>query len=266
MLFGSIRRSRNQIEEQSANRSSSVTPKVAFARQLGEDLRMRQASRPVERAQRAGEPPVPAVRRRDRVGRDAVIGSTNGHSAQTLSFGRRLFERPRERRERTAARPARHVVLREHGLHFVPERARLTRAALVGRGLANEIQAAARPRARGVEEVTVTRDLIRPRQSCTRALVEITARVVAQERRLVPATRQASLLEAEQEHAPRSAACGHARGRARRSVPLRLSTSAGPPLARRAAKTSSVESEPSRSLQPRSSSTRRITASCARMS
>ena len=168
---------------------------------------MRQASRPVERAQRAGEPPVPTIGRRDRVGRDAVIGSTNGHGAETLAFRRRLFERPRERRQRAAARPARHVVLLEHRLHFVPERARLTWAALVGCGLADQVQALARTRARGVEEVTVTRDLIRPRQAGTRALVEIAARIVTQERGLVATPRQASLLQAEQEQhleAPRA--------------------------------------------------------------
>ena len=148
---------------------------------------MREPSRALERAQGAGEPPVPTVCRRDRVGRDAVIGGTDGDRAQTLPLGRRFFERPGQRGQRAAASPPHHVVLWEHRLHFVPERARLTRAALVGGRLADKVQAPARTRACGIEEVTITSDLIRPRQPRTRALVEIAARVVTQERRFVAA-------------------------------------------------------------------------------
>src|SRR5256885_12143578 len=114
MLFGSIRRSRNQIEEQSANRSSSVTPKVVFA---------------ANSARTWG-----CV---SRVGRHAVVGGTNGDRPQTFPVRRCLFQRPCERGQRAAARPTRDVVLWKDGLHLVPERARLPGAALVRRGLAH---------------------------------------------------------------------------------------------------------------------------------
>src|SRR5205814_2111112 len=82
---------------------------------------------------------------------------------------RRFFERPGERRQWPATSPANNVVFREHGLHFVPERARLTQTALVRCGFAYQVQAPARASAGGVEEVTVTRNLVRTSQSCPRA-------------------------------------------------------------------------------------------------
>ena len=132
-------------------------------RQLREDLRMGQASRTVEarsaRASRRSQPLAVAIASAATLSSAARMATARrrSRSVGASSSG------PRERRQRPAARPAHHVVLLEHRLHFVPERARLTWAALVGRGLADQVQALARARARGVEEVTVTRDVIRPR-------------------------------------------------------------------------------------------------------
>src|SRR5439155_24218369 len=123
-----------------------------------------------------------------------------GARPQTFPVRRCPFQRPCERGQRAAARPTRDVVLWKDGLQLVPERARLPGAALVRRGLAHEIEPPARACARGVEEVAVACDLIRSRQPGARALVEIAACVVAEERRLVTAARETSLLQPEEEH------------------------------------------------------------------
>src|SRR4029079_1893962 len=115
--------------------------------------------------------------------------------AQTLSFRRRSLERPRELRQRPPSRPADDVIAREQSLNLVPEWARLARASLVGGRLAHEVQAMRCTRARCVEGVAVSRDAVRSRQSRARACVELAPRVVAEEGRLVTATRQASFLE-----------------------------------------------------------------------
>ena len=193
---------------------------------------MRQPGRPLEGVQRAGEPSLPAVRRRNRVGRTRVAGGAQRDRAQSLSLGGRIFQRPRQIGERTAARPARDVVLREDGLHFVPERARLSRAPLVGRRLANEIEAAARPRARCIEEVPVACDLVGSRQSCARNA----RRAHAARRRPGTATRAlvaaGFLLRARARTRSRSGVCGRAASRSPRSVRPRPATSGAPPHAR----------------------------------
>src|SRR5205823_8933737 len=66
--------------------------------------------------------------------------------------------------------------------------------------LAHEVDALRGARAGGVEEIAVARDLVRPCESCARTLVEVAPRVVGEKRGFVPASRQAALLETEQEH------------------------------------------------------------------
>ncbi len=115
------------------------------AAQLLEHERMRDPRRPVERPQRAVEPALPAVRARERAGGGGVGRGELRQRAQPLPLRRRVVERPRQRRERTPARPAPHVLRVEHGLHLVPERARLARAAVVGGRLADEVEPLQRP-------------------------------------------------------------------------------------------------------------------------
>ena len=159
---------------------------------------MRDPRRPVERAERAVEPALPAVRARECACGGGVGRGELRQRAQTLPLRRRVVERPRQRRERAAPRPAPHVLRVEHRLHLVPERARLARAAVVGRRLADEIEPVQRPGARRVEEVAVAADRVRPLQAGA-ALVERAAGVVVEERRRRAAPRQAPLLESEDE-------------------------------------------------------------------
>ena len=195
---GSRNRSTNQADEQSAKRSSSVTLNVVLRLELLEHERMRQLRRPPERARRALEPPLPAVRARERVGAAPVVRRELGERAQPLALGRRAVERPGERRERPPPRPPAHVLGVEDRLHLVPERARLARAAVVGRRLAHEVEPLERPRARGVEEIAVAAHRVGALQPRA-ALVEQAAGVVVEERRRRAAPRQAALLEAEHE-------------------------------------------------------------------
>ena len=107
---------------------------------------MREPRRPVAARGRAVDPPLPAVRARERVGLVAalVVGGEDRERPQPLALGRRGLEPPGEGRERLAPRPARDVVGREGLRDLLPERARLLRAALVGRGLAHEVEALGR--------------------------------------------------------------------------------------------------------------------------
>ena len=166
--------------------------------ELLEHERMRQPRRAVERLERALEPPLPRVRARERVGAVAVARCKLRERAQPLAIGGRVVERPRERRQRPPPRPEADVIRIERRPHFVPERARLARVAVVGRGLAHEIEPLERARAGGVEEVAVAADGIGPLEARA-ALVEEAPRVVVEERRRRAAPRQAPLLEAEHE-------------------------------------------------------------------
>ena len=80
--------------------------------ELLEHERMRQLRRAAERAERALEAALPAVRARKRVGAVAVARRELGERAKTLTLGRRLLELPRQRRQRPAARPAANVLRR----------------------------------------------------------------------------------------------------------------------------------------------------------
>ena len=183
-------------------------------RAVGETLELRDAERatrgqlvehgpvgqpggPLERAQRAFQPPLPAVRERERGGRVRVVGRERGEAAHAFALGRCGLERPGERGERPAARPPPDVVGVEEASRLLPEGARATRCAVVARGGADEQEPLGRARARRVEEVAVARSRIRPRQPSRP--VELPPQVVAEERGRDPAPRQAPLLQAEHE-------------------------------------------------------------------
>ena len=104
-------------------------------------------------------------------------------------------------------RPAAHVVGVEERLDVVPERARLARAAVVVRGLAHEIEPLRGARARRVEEVAVVLDRVRPLEPRA-SRVERAPRVVVEERRAPAATRQAPLLQPEDEDGVEAARAG----------------------------------------------------------
>src|SRR5262249_2638681 len=87
------------------------------------------------------------------------------------------------------------IVRVEQHPNLVPERAGVARRALVARRLTDEVQGLRRTRAGRVEEVTVAGDAVGPLE--TRA--QVAAHVVVEERRRSRASRQAPLLETEDE-------------------------------------------------------------------
>ena len=92
-----------------------------------------------------------------------------------------------------------HVVLVEQLAHGLPERARLSRGALVADGLAHEDEPPPRPRTGGGEQVPVAARSVRAHESGSSALVESSARLVVDERVRPRSPRQRPLLEAEHE-------------------------------------------------------------------
>src|SRR5581483_11999524 len=160
-----------------------------------EQLRAAQARLTRQRGPSAIEAAPPSVRIRECGGRVAVVGREAHERAQPLTLRRRRFEGPRERRQRTARRRARDVVLVEDGGSLLPERARLARRTLVGRRFADEEQTTRRARARGVEEVAVARDLVRALEPPA----EAAAAVVVEERRRPRAARERAFLQPEHE-------------------------------------------------------------------
>src|SRR4051794_9533305 len=121
---------------------------------------MREPSRPLERGDGALETALPAVCARQRLGGRRIGGSDRAEGTQAFPFARRGLERPGQRGEGPAPRPALELVGLEERASLLPERARLARRAVVGRGLADEVEAARGPGARGVEEVAVARDRV----------------------------------------------------------------------------------------------------------
>src|SRR5262249_44781693 len=83
----------------------------------------------------------------------------------------------------------------EGGGGLVPERARLARRTVVGRRLAHEVEPVDRARARGVVEVALAADAVRPLEPAA----ELAAAVVVEERRARLALRQRALFEPEHE-------------------------------------------------------------------
>src|SRR5213076_1170172 len=149
--------------------------------------------------------PLPAVRRRDRARDLTFIGGERRSRPEPFAFCRRLLEWPRQLRQRPATRPSPDVVRGEETAHLVPERARLARRPVVAGGLADEIQPARRARARGVEEISIPRDVVARREPRIPADVELAAQIVGEKRRLVSAPRQAPFLESEHENDVRPA-------------------------------------------------------------
>ena len=178
--------------------------------QLAEHAGMGEPGLARERLQRALQLALPAVRSRERL---RVLGRRDRElreRAQPLTLGRSRLQLPRQLRERPSPRPAPHLLGVEERDDFVPEGARLARAALVGRRLADERQPADGARAGGVEEIAVALDRIRARQPCRGPRVEVAAGIVVEERRRVAAPRERALLEPEQEHGV-EATCAHTR-------------------------------------------------------
>src|SRR5881227_2170819 len=168
--------------------------------ELLEDERVSQAGRSLEGPQRTVEPPLPAVRLRQRAARALVESRQRSDCAQSFALGRRLLDRPGERGERPPCRRAAHLVFPEEVANLVPERACLARPALVVCRLAHEVQPPRRARAGRVEEVAVARHGVRlrePRAAQTR--VELASGLLVEERRRLAAPRQRSLLEAKHE-------------------------------------------------------------------
>ena len=157
-------RSKSHADEQSANRSSSVTPNVVFAPRRIEQRAARQlvgSRRNAARARssRRSQPFASASARAPSASPDGELGER----PQPLALGRRRLELPGELPTAAAARVARATSsLVEERRDLLPERARLARRAVVGGRLAHEIQPARGPRARRVEEIAVAADLIGP--------------------------------------------------------------------------------------------------------
>ena len=155
---------------------------------------------PRERAERPDEPAIPAVRVRERVCLVLVTRGQRGQRPEALPFGGRRLDPPGELGQRPALRPARDVGGLEERAGLVPERARLARRAVVGRRLADEVQAPRRASARGVEEVALARDRVRPGQPrAARGVVDLAALLVREEGRALLPSWEAPLLETEQE-------------------------------------------------------------------
>src|ERR687891_490533 len=165
----------------------------------GEDGGVSQLCGALERATGALESPVPAVRARERLGAARVGRAEAGEGAQALALGRRLFQRPGERRERPPARPAGDLGGVEERTHLVPEGARLPRAALVGRRLPHEGEPARGPGAGGVEEIALAADRVGPDEPRAVARVDLAPGLVVRAGRCRSTARQASLLEPENE-------------------------------------------------------------------
>ena len=226
--------------------------------ELLEHERMREPRRPVEgRARARASAP---SRSHGRVPRPLRVPRGElRERPQPLTLGRRLVERPGQRRERPPACPAAHVVGVEERLHVVPERARLTRAAVVVGRLAHEIEPLRGARARRVEEIAVVLDRIRPLEPRA-PLVERAPRVVVEERRAAAAPRQAPLLQPEHEDGVEAA-----RARAKRSTTATRPASSPARRAKRGTldrgETSSRPSSPLSSRQPSSSASSRLSVS-----
>ena len=196
IVRGEMTRSKSHAEEQSANRSSSVTPNVVLAPYTRVQRLAPQARLAPQRGTRARKPPLPAVRLREHDRRVRVGRGEQRERTQPLALGRRALERPRQRGERPPRRRAGDVVAVEDGRDLLPERARLARRPLVGRRLAHEVQPPNGARARGVEEVPVARDLVRALEPAA----QLASPIVVEERRGARPARQRPFLEAEDEH------------------------------------------------------------------
>ena len=78
--------------------------------ELVEHERMREPRGTLEGGECAFESPLPAVRASQSVSVGSIARRQLGERAQPFALGRRLFERPRQSRQRTTTSPAAHVV------------------------------------------------------------------------------------------------------------------------------------------------------------
>ena len=123
---------------------------------------------------------------------------------------------------------------------LLPERARLARRAVVGRRLADEVEAPRRARAGGVEEVAVAADLVGALEPRRRARGARRRRGTAR----CASGAAASPPRARARTRRRSAACARAAGRARRPARPRPPRRAAPRRARARRRTSSRSTSP----------------------
>ena len=188
-------RSTSHADEQSAKRSSSVAANVVRRAEPAERCRALEARRAVEGGKRALEPPLPAVRRRERRRALCVLDPEPRDRTQALALARRRLEWPGEAGERTPPRRARDLALVEERAGVVPERARLARHPVVRRRLAREHEPAARAGACRVEEVAVAGDRVHALEATTK----LAPRVVVEERGWSVSPRKAPFLEPEQD-------------------------------------------------------------------
>jgi hypothetical protein len=153
--------------------------------EMTQDDGVREARRARERREGALESALPAVRLRERSRICFVAQRERRRCAEALPLARRAVEVPDERGQRAPPRPPDHVLSHEARANFLVERARLARAPVVARRLADEREALPGARAGRVEEVALPGDGVGPDEPATAAaLLELPAPVVAQERRL----------------------------------------------------------------------------------
>src|SRR5919201_3496515 len=161
---------------------------------------MREPRGPLERDGRPLEPSVPAVCARQRTSGLRFGGCKGGEGADALAVARRRLEWPRERRERTAPRPALDVVGCVEPAYFVPERACFAGGAVVSGRLPDEVEPPRRPRADGVEEVAVAGDRVGAEEpAAARGALELGLPLLVEERGGRGAARQPSLLDPQDE-------------------------------------------------------------------
>ena len=160
-----------------------------------------EAGRPVERAGRSVEAPVPAVLARQSSRLAGRPRRDSGERAQALALGGGALDVPGECRERAADRLPTHVVRVEQLPHRLPERAGLARRPFVPDGLTNEDEPPPRTRAGGREQVAIAARSVGPGEAGSVPLVERPAGIVVEERLDARPPRQGALLQPEHEDA-----------------------------------------------------------------
>ena len=163
--FGLMTRSKNRIDEHSRKRSSSVTEKRARWASSS-DERMSKRRRAVECGEGALDPPLPSVRQRECSSLVLVRRGDRSSGAQALALGRAALELPGEAGQQLSLlrwsaprRPDRSVSAppRRRDSARADDRRR--------RPFANEEELPPGSGARGVEEVAVARNRIRPHRT-----------------------------------------------------------------------------------------------------
>ena len=223
--------------------------------------------RTLERVQRARESALPS-RSRTRSPRRPGVRRRRAARARAGARARSAPSRA-ARSAATAAGAASSAATSSRGEErddLVPERARLARAAVVAGRLAREVDPPRRARARRVEEVAVA---ARPGRAARGARASV-RRARGARRRRGTATRDRAAAggppRGRARRRSRSGACARAAGRARRRGPARRrrATHLGP--LERGDDLLGRQRLLRAALQPRSSPSRRMTRSCARMS